>query len=385
MMALAMNLAGQNKEELERQKLKAMKEIELARELIEQTAEKRSSSLQQLRILQRGIDSRSALIAALDQEVRMLDRDIDAVQARINQLSRENDRNREEYARMIYFAYRNHTSYEKLMYILAGESISQSYQRYKYLKYIGEYRVRKAEEIMEMLEKLDIEREELAGLKEEKLVLMEEKGNEQENLVRQRKKRASMVEELNREEDRLIREIAEKERVAGELEARIREIIEEEARRMNAANAAGALTPEQMLTGNNFRENKGRLPWPVERHVVTMGFGSTEFPGLKGSTINNMGIDINSTAGTQVKAVFEGEVTKVFPILGANYTVLVRHGDYLSVYQNLINVRVKGGDRVRTGKVLGEAFTDERNNVSQMHFQVWHERDILDPEEWLSK
>lgn len=385
MMALAMNLAGQNKEELERQKLKAMKEIELARELIEQTAEKRSSSLQQLRILQRGIDSRSALIAALDQEVRMLDRDIDAVQARINQLSRENDRNREEYARMIYFAYRNHTSYEKLMYILAGESISQSYQRYKYLKYIGEYRVRKAEEIMEMLEKLDIEREELAGLKEEKLVLMEEKGNEQENLVRQRKKRASMVEELNREEDRLIREIAEKERVAGELEARIREIIEEEARRMNAANAAGALTPEQMLTGNNFRENKGRLPWPVERHVVTMGFGSTEFPGLKGSTINNMGIDINSTAGTQVKAVFEGEVTKVFPILGANYTVLVRHGDYLSVYQNLINVRVKGGDRVRTGQVLGEAFTDERNNVSQMHFQVWHERDILDPEEWLSK
>lgn len=385
MMALAMNLAGQNKEELERQKQKAMKEIELARELIEQTAEKRSSSLQQLRILQKGIDSRSALIAALDQEVRMLDRDIEAVQVRINQLSRENDRNREEYARMIYFAYRNHTSYEKLMYILAGESISQSYQRYKYLKYIGEYRVRKVEEIMEMLEKLDSEREELAGLKEEKLVLMEEKGSEQENLVRQRKQRASMVEELNREENRLIREIAEKERVAGALEARIREIIEEEARRMNAANAAGALTPEQMLTGNNFRQNKGRLPWPVERHVVTMGFGSSEFPGLKGSTINNMGIDINSTAGTQVKAVFEGEVTKVFPILGANYTVLVRHGDYLSVYQNLVNVRVKGGDRVRTGQVLGEAFTDERNNVSQMHFQVWHERDILDPEEWLSK
>ena len=384
-MAVSGILNGQAKEELERQKHRAMEEIQLARELMERTAEKRSSSLQQLRILQRGINSRSALISTLEQEVALLDGEIGSVQDRISELTRENERNREEYKRMVYFAYRNHTSYEKLMYILAGESISQSYQRYKYLKYLSDYRVRKTEEIQELLEQLDQKKEELAGLKEAKLVLLEEKEKEQSKLVSQRTQRASMVDELNREEARLKREIAEKERVARELETRIREVIEEEARRKNASGASGELTSEQMLVGSNFRQNKGRLPWPVDRHIVTMGFGKNEFPGLRGSTINNMGIDIHSIEGTEVKAVFEGEVTKVFPILGANYTVLIRHGEYLSVYQNLVNVRVKGGDRVRSGQLIGEAFTDERNNISQIHFEVYHERSVLDPEEWLRK
>jgi len=158
-MAVSGILNGQEKEELERQKHRAMEEIQLARELMERTAEKRSSSLQQLRILQLGINSRSALISTLEQEVALLDGEIGSVQDRISELTRENERNREEYKRMVYFAYRNHTSYEKLMYILAGESISQSYQRYKYLKYLSDYRVRKTEEIQELLEQLDQKKE----------------------------------------------------------------------------------------------------------------------------------------------------------------------------------------------------------------------------------
>lgn len=376
---------GQSKEELQLQKQKAVEEIELARELMEKTAERRSSSLQRIRLLQQGINSRARLISTLEQEVTMIDKDIADTQEQISSLTQENEKNKEEYARLIYYAYRNHTNYEKLMYVLAGANISQSYQRYKYLKYIGDYRIKKAGEIEQLIGEMDRKKEELNQLRNEKLGVLEEKEEEQQTLVSERSQHASMVQNLQQQEEKLKREIAEKERIARELEERIREIIEEEARKAAENNQYGALAPEQQLVGNDFRRNKGKLPWPVDRGIITTGFGNHEFPGLRGSSIRNNGVDINSEPGTKVRAVFEGEVTKVFAILGANYTVLIRHGEFLSVYQNLINVRVKSGDKVLTKEILGEAFTDENSGVSTVHFEVWQERNILNPEEWLSK
>ena len=378
-------VSAQSKEELQRQKQKAFDDIKLARELMEKTAEQRSSSVQQLRILQRGINSRSQVISTLESEVNLYSQNIQDTQARIEQLTAENKRNKEEYARLIYYAYRNHTDYEKLMYILAGSSISQSYQRYKYLKYLGEYRVRKAAEIEASIVELDQQQKSLNAFKNEKLGLMEDKESEQKKLLTQRSIETSMVNSLNRKESELKREIEEKERIAREVEARIRQIIEEEARRLNSNNIYGALTPEQELLGSDFRKNKGKLPWPVEKGIITIGYGNHEVPGLRGSSVKNNGVDITSSPGTQVRAVFEGEVTKVFGILGANYTVLVRHGEFLSVYQNLVHVRVKTGDKVLTKERLGEAFTDENEKVATFHFEVWQERNILNPEEWISK
>jgi septal ring factor EnvC (AmiA/AmiB activator) len=341
--------------------------------------------LQRIRILQKGINSRSRLIKALEQELDLIDQEINEIQEQITNLESENKRNREEYARLVYYAYRNHTNYEKLMYILAGETISQSYQRYKYIRYIGEYRIRKTREIEALVEELSVKGEELNQLRGEKLSLLEARENEQEKLVSERSRRSNMVSRLQQEESRLKNEIEEKERVARELENRIREIIEEEARRLNSRNIYAALTPEQELVGKDFRKNKGKLPWPVDRGIITTGYGNHEVPGLRGSSVRNNGIDINSAPGTKVRAVFEGEVMKVFAILGANYAVLIRHGEFLSVYQGLINVRVKTGDKVLTKEILGDAFIDEENNISTVHFEVWQERNIMNPEEWLSK
>lgn len=379
------SVSGQSKEELQQQKQKAYDDIKLTRELMEKTAAERSSSVKQLRIIQNGINARAGLISTLEQEVDLTNEHIRETEARIERLNRENKRNKEEYARLIYFAYRNHTEYEKLMYILAGATISQSYQRYKYLKYISDYRVQKAREIEVLLVELDQERDKLNRYKNEKLGSLEEKETEQEKLIGQRRQERNMVNNLKRKESELRDEIREKERIAREVEERIREIIEEEARRSNSSNIYGALTPEQELLGEDFKNNMGKLPWPVEKGIVTTGFGRQEVPGLRGSSVQNNGIDITSEARTEVRAIFEGEVTKVFAILGANYTVLVRHGEFLSVYQNLVNVRVKTGDKVLTKERLGEAFTDENENVSTMHFEVWQERTILNPEEWISK
>ncbi len=378
-------LSGQTKDDLQKQKQKAFTELKLARELMGITAEKRSSSVQHYRILQKGINSRAQLINALEQELKLIDKEANEASRQISKLEAENIKNREEYARLIYYAYRNHTDYEKMMYILAGASISQSYQRYKYLKYISDYRVQKASEIEAIVTELDQRGTELNELRNEKLAIMEEKEVEQEELVKERGQRSAMIDELKKEEARLKREIVEKERITKEVESKIRAIIEEEARKLNSRNIYAALTPEQELVGDDFRKNRGNLPWPVDKGIITVGFGNNEVPGLRGSSVMNNGIDISSAPGTQVRAVFEGDITKVFAILGANYTVLIRHGAYLSVYQNLVNVRVKTGDKVLTKEVIGEAFSDDAENVAELHFEVWQEKEILNPEAWLSK
>jgi septal ring factor EnvC (AmiA/AmiB activator) len=253
------------------------------------------------------------------------------------------------------------------------------------MKYISDYRIGKAKEIEELVEALERKNEELNDLRNDKLRVLEEKDREQGELVRERGQKARMIENLKRQENQLKKEIEEKERITKELEAKIREIIEEEARKLNAKNIYAALTPEQELIGNDFRKNKGILPWPVERGIITMGFGDNEVPGLVGSSVKNNGIDIHSEPGTRVRSVFAGEVTKVFPILGANYAVLIRHGEFLTVYQNVVNVRVKIGDKVLTKEDLGDAYTDEVHDVAMVHFEVWREKTIMNPEEWLSK
>ncbi len=385
LLSLFGGLVGQSKEELQVQKQKAFNEIKLARELMERTSKERVGSLQQIRIVQKGINSRAALIATLEKEIDLLNEDISRANKDIVTLEKENEFNREEYARLVYYAFRNHSDYERLMYILAASSISQSYQRYKYLKYIGDYRMQKAAEIVVLVQKLDRKLKGLAELKSEKLELLEVKDEEQQVLIQERSKKARLVEDLKRREKRLKKQIKERERIARELESKIRAIIEEEARKASSANIYAALTPEQELIGNDFRRNKGKLPWPVDKGIVTTGFGDNEVPGLRGSSVKNNGIDINSEPGVRVRAVFEGEVTMVAAIKGANFAILIRHGIFLSVYQNLVNVRVKTGDKVLTKEILGEAFTDERENISMMHFEIWQEKSILNPELWLSK
>lgn len=380
-----LTLQGQTKEDLQAQKQRAFDEIKLARELMQKTSKERLGSVQQLSLLQRGINSRAQLISTLEREVSILDEQVVSTRAEIKKLDAENELNKKEYARLIYFAYRNHTSYEKLMYILASSTISQSYQRYKYMKYISDYRIQKADQIEQLKKDLENKRENLELLRSEKLDVMELKDLEQEKLIRQRSQKALIVADLKKQERRLKKQIEEKERIARELEAEIRKIIEEEASKASEDNIYAALTPEQELMGNDFRKNKGKLPWPVEKGIITTGFGRNEFPGLVGSSVVNNGIDINSAPGTKVRAVFDGEVTKVLAIKGANYTVLVRHGEFLSVYLNLVNVRVKGGDKVLTKEILGDAFTDQVHQVSMVHFEVWQEKNCLNPEDWLSK
>lgn len=376
---------GQTKTDLEKRKESTARELQMARELLNKTQNQKTQSIKRVALLNRGIESRENLIRSIFQEVDLLDKKIADLEYEIERIKKNIAKGKEEYAHIIYSVYKNHTEEEKVMYLLASESINQFYQRIKYMKYLKEYREDKISELQMMTDQMETRTHEMMLAREEKAALLTEKEVENRQLIRERSQRNGLIRQLSQDEQRIKREIQEKERIRKELEEKIRKIIEEEARKTSSNTLFSSLTPEQKLVGNNFLTNKGRLPWPVERGVITAKFGVVDHPVLSGVKINNNGIDISSNTGAKARAVYDGEVTSVFAILGANYAVIVMHGEYLSVYQNLVELKVNVGDKVKAKQELGTIHSEANEDMAVLHLQIWKSKDILNPDEWLSK
>ncbi len=378
-------LVGQSRQELEKEKNATLREIRISKELLEKTTERKKVSIRRVSVLNKGIRSRESLIFTIESEVRGIDTEMNDIESEIVQIEGAIKNGKEEYSSIIYSIYKNHTSYEKLMYMLASESINQFYQRVKYLKYLTDYREKRIIELKLLMNELLKKNKELGIKREIKLSLLGEKENESIILARERNQRNNIIQQLAQDEKGLRKKLAEKERIRKELEDKIRKAIEAEVKKRSSSNLFNALTPEQKLNGKNFEQNRGRLPWPVDRGVITAEFGLINHPVLRGVKINNNGIDISSTPNAEARAVFAGEVSKIFAILGANYTILVMHGEYLSVYQNVIDLKVKAGDKISVKQELGTIYTDQEENMAVLHFQIWKEKQILNPSLWLSK
>jgi len=216
---------------------------------------------------------------------------------------------------------------------------------------------------------------------------MNEKEQERQKLQSEKQQQNSVVQKLQSQQRDLRNKLNQQRQVEQQLEREIQRIIEEEARKAGKTGQSGfALTPEQKLVGANFEQNKRRLPWPVERGVITEQFGVHPHPVLKNVTVRNNGVNIATQPGSKARAVFNGEVSRVFGITGGNMAVIIRHGQYLSVYSNLVDVTVKKGDKVNIRQQIGTVFTDTSDgNKAILKFQIWQESQKLDPEEWLSR
>jgi len=383
MLCFQFYLSGQSRAELEEKKKNTKKDIELTNELLSKTEKEREASIQQVNLIIRGIQSRTLVIQSIEGEIRLLDYAILRTQNEISELENNVEKEKEEYTRLIYSAYVSQTGEDRFMYILASENLGQAYQRIKYLKYLSEYRKNRVDEIKISIRELESKKIELVEQKGEMEDLLSEKSTENEKLKREKTAKDRMVLALKSKESQLREEIRKKERIQVQLESEIRKIIEEEARKSSSSNIYSSLTPEQKLVGGEFKNNRGKLPWPVERGVITSGYGKIKHPVLNDVWISNSGVDISTLKGSVARSLYDGEVSRVVAILGANYTVIIRHGEYLTVYQNLVNVRVKAGDHVKTKQVLGDVYSDGENSL--LHLEIWREKTILNPEEWISK
>ena len=423
---------GQTKEELQRQRTVLQDQIDLATTILEKTKNSREASVDELQTLNQKITAREKLIATMGRQIRAIDRNIDTKEKEIIALAATVDSLKTDYADLIRLAQRQQTPTDQILFILSAESFTQAAKRIQYFKDMAGYRAQQVKKINEAQEALAEEKEALTLQKAEKIVVQQAQEVEKLALEADANKQQNTVNELQSKESELKKDIQKKQREVQQLEQQIKRIIAEEMRKAkeraernkleeeakelglivgkdyssrtsNKAlkvlidkarkekgmdvrddGPAFAMTPEARALANNFASNKGVLPWPVERGLITGKFGKHQHPVVKGVIVDNPHIEISTDDGAIVRAVFEGEVSSVVPIPGANIMVLIRHGNYFTVYSNLINVKVKSGDTISLKEPIGQAFTDEEGKT-MVQFGLWKDADIQDPQPWLAK
>ncbi|MCC8200007.1 MAG: peptidoglycan DD-metalloendopeptidase family protein [Tannerellaceae bacterium] len=407
--------------ELENQRKKALAEVELTNKLLNENQQTTKNSLNRLNLLSQQILSRKKVIELLSQEVNAIDNQMADIRKEISSLEKELHGKKENYSKSVQGLYKRHQSQDKLLYVLSADNFAQSLRRMRYLREYADWQKRQAAEIVEKQQEISRKREELEKTRQEKQVLLGEREEENKKLQSEEANQKKEIQALNKKQRQLQAELKKKQQQAQALNKQIEKQIAEEVARAEAeakaarererlarekAAAAGnkvpdnpardermadtkggyAMTKEEKQLSDNFANNRGKLPFPVAGNYTIVGtFGEQQHQQLKYVKTNNSGIDIQTAPGTDARAVFNGEVTRVFVVPGYNNSVIIRHGNYLTVYSNLSQVYVKAGDKVTTRQAIGKIFTDtEDGNSTILHFQLWKEKVKQNPLPWLN-
>ena len=376
---------AQSLTDLQQKKQNAAREITYTSNLLNQAQQEEKASLNRLRLINNTISQRNILISSLSEELSVYQEFIDNNIMVVRMLSEDIEEIKKEYAALIRLAYKNKNAVNELMFLLSAENFNQAYRRLVYMRRYTSYRKKQADAIFMIQSLLNEKIKELEELRDTRRRLIEETREETVKLAIEKTRQNAEINELKQQQQDLRQKLAQQRQIEQQLEREIQQMIEEQARgRNDAGEPAYELTPEQKLTGTNFEQNKRRLPWPVERGVITEHFGIHQHPVLSNVQVRNNGINIATEIGANVRAVFDGEVTRVFGITGGNTAVIIRHGKYLSVYSNLREVTVKKGDKVKAKQTIGTVYSDfDEAGKSILKFQIWRESQKLNPEEWI--
>lgn len=408
----AFEVFGQaSKSELEKRKKALQDEIKQTNQLILETRKNKKASLTQLKALNAKLASRMKLIGAIQGEINQLNSTITSNSKRIGELNSDLNQLKITYSRLVKRAYMNRNQRSALLLVFSAQSIQQAYKRLYYLKTYSSYRKKQAALLENTRNELDGKLVVLKKDLDTKQVLLGSEQVEKKELSKEKTEQEKALNELKKKEKNLKKELANKEARKKKLDSEIRKVIEREIERerMAAAKAASKsatsskpktgssdpkketpkpapelrITPETAALSGKFESNKGRLPWPVDKGVISETFGTHPHPVLKGISTYNNGIDIATSRGASVKSIFEGEVMGVVSIPGAGYAIILKHGTYLSVYGNLASVNVSKGQKVKTGAVLGKAGENDEGQP-EAHLEIWQGKTKLNPAVWIA-
>jgi len=377
------NIVGaQTKAELEEKRKATLNEINYVDNVLKSTTKQKEESLSAIKIIGNKLNLRESVIRGMRAEINLMNERIDLNTIAINLMENDLVNLRKDYARAVVNSYKSQKENPDLVYILSAKDFNQGYKRLKYLQQVTKFRRREAELINELKEEIQVTKDRLQSDLGRISDLKSKEEQQKVLLQSEQEKKQAMVQTLNKKERQLQKELEERKRIADKIEKEIARIIEEDRKKL----AKSVTTPEQKLIGDSFAENKGRLPWPVEKGIITSQFGLQKHPVLKYVTENNIGIEITSLGKTAVRSIYKGEVAKVYSVQGANMIVIIRHGKYLSVYQNIVDLKVKPGDKVDTKQEIGSVYCETDNgNKSILKFMIYEEKEKLDPELWITK
>ena len=409
--------------ELESKRGELQKQIADTESLLKNTKKDVGSQLNSLASLTGQIEERKRYILAINNDVEALERELSVLERQLRTLQRDLQDKKKKYESSVQYLYRNKSIEEKLMFIFSAKSLGQTYRRLRYVREYATYQRLQGEEILKKQEQIKKKRAELLQVKTAKENLLKEREDEKQKLEDQEKQKREMVANLQKKQKGLQSEINKKRREANQLNARIDKLIAEEierarkraaeeARREAAARKkseakegkstsaspgtetkkkaepleAYSMSKADRELSGNFVSNRGKLPMPISGpYIITSHYGQDAVEGLRNVKLDNKGIDIQGKPGAQARAIFDGKVAAVFQLNGL-FNVLIRHGNYISVYCNLSSASVKSGDTVSTKQAIGQVFSDASDNGrTVLHFQLRKEKDKLNPEPWLNR
>lgn len=371
-----------------------MKRIQLQQEIKQTTAilnqinKNKIATFSRYQALQQQIKSRLELIAILEKEVEHLSQSITRTAEVVTALNEDIERLRNEYSGLVRSAYRQRLMKSRPLFILSSSSFNNAFRRWQYLRQYDHYRQKQARLIIETEKTLRRKLNVLEQRKSDKENLLQSSRRQSELLSIELQTKDRILQELKEDERHALNELKKKELDAQKLNAAIEKIIKEEMERNRLAASASASKPNAPAAetvSNNFINNKGKLPWPVKKGFITGRFGVQPHPTIQSVKISNNGVDISTEKGANAYAVFNGNVVSVQYIPGFQYVVIIQHGNYYTVYAKLEQVSVKKDDVVKTRSPIGIVNTDPIANTTEIHFEIWHDKQRLDPEVWIAK
>ena len=397
---------GKSKQQLQTEINTLQKEISTANQLLKKTKKDREMTLNEVNLLDKKIKQREKLIKAYNEQIALLDEEIQQGQNNIKTLNSNLSKLQKEYAKMIVFANKNRSHYDRLGFIFASKDFNQAFSRLRYIREFTDARKTKMNQIANTEREISNAVEASQQAREQQATMLKDEKAQQEALRNEKEELNGQVAKLKKQEGKIQQDIKDKQQQAKKRQKAIDDIIAEEIRKANeeaerkrreeektkgktttpAPKEKGmALTPAEKTLSTNFVNNKGKLPWPVERGVISSSYGKHTSVVSDKVTVTNNGIDSATTEGAKARAVFDGEVASVTKLTGANTVVILRHGEYFTVYSNLENVTVKRGDKVKTKQNLGTVHTNKTENKTELHFELLKEQNRQNPANWLSQ
>tara|TARA_B100000575_G_scaffold24772_1_gene16801 strand:- start:2993 stop:4201 length:1209 start_codon:yes stop_codon:yes gene_type:complete len=372
---------------LEAQKITLKKEINQINLLIKDSKKKSSNLVNDLEDLQLKISVRDRLINVNNSQLNNLTGFIENQSNKLSDLKINLLNLKSEYEKIIFSSYKNRSSEMKLLFLFSSENFNQAINRFQYFKQYSKYRKKQADKIINVQEKIEKTIDSLEIIKKEKERIINENSIIKSDLNKEKYQQNQLLKNLLKNQKNYLSEINKKEKQAREIDDEIKKLIRLAINESNKNNNSNnfELTPEGRIISNNFRSNKGRLPWPVREGVIIRRYGTQAHPVVRTATIKSNGISIATSPNSIAYSVFNGEVLSVYGFSGGNPGVLVRHGKYISNYQNLSSIFVKKGDIINANEELGVIFTNESTGKTILKFNIFNELTPENPAIWLDK
>lgn len=374
---------------LEAKRLKFQQELKQLNALLFSDQKKEKDVLTMVEDLNTKISIRRNLIKVTNDQANLLTREINANQNEISSLRDQLEVLKKEYSEMVVKSYKSKSEQSRVMFLLSSENFKQAYKRLQYIKQYADYQKDQAELIKTKTQKLQELNTDLVRRRNDKEVLVAENRKAKKEMEKELASQETLMASIRKNMSTHVSKIKQKQQEIDEIDREINRLIREAIAASNkkagksATSKGFALTPEAKIIAKNFVSNKGKLPWPVEKGVVKVRYGTQRSPIDPSLEIKSNGVRIATERSAKVRAVFEGEVLAVMGKKYSNPTVLIQHGNYVTAYKNLAKVYVKKGDKISRKQQIGEVFTN-RQGQSILFFSIHKEdQSTVNPASWI--